>query len=107
LKGDGACTLYREVTPPQARTRRRGEGSATFGGDPELFDVLRGVRLRIARERGVPPYVIFHDRTLQEMADRRPAMIDDLHDIYGVGARKAEDFGHAFLDAIRTFRKPD
>jgi hypothetical protein len=40
------------------------------------------------------------------MADRRPRTIADLHDIYGVGAKKAADFGDAFLDAIREFRKP-
>jgi ATP-dependent DNA helicase RecQ len=51
--------------------------------------------------------VIFHDQTLHEMADRRPSTIADLHDIYGVGARKAADFGDRFLDAIRTFRRPD
>ncbi len=107
LKGDGACTLYREVQPPKGKTRKRGEGAASFGADPELFDVLRAVRLRLARERGVPPYVIFHDTTLREMAERRPATLDDLHDIYGVGAKKAADFGDAFLDAIRTFRKPE
>jgi ATP-dependent DNA helicase RecQ len=61
--------------------------------------------LRLARERGVPPYVIFHDTTLQQMADRRPSTLDDLHEIYGVGAKKAADFGDAFLDAIRAFRK--
>src|SRR6185503_12305950 len=105
LKGEGGCTLYREVVPPKRRSRRRGEGAASFGGDPELFDVLRTVRLQIARARGVPPYVIFHDTTLREMADRRPSTIDDLYDIYGVGARKAADFGDAFLDAIRTFKK--
>ena len=89
--------------------RRKGRARLAhgIGVDPELFDVLRNVRLRLARERGVPPYVIFHDRTLQEMADRRPSTLDDLHDIYGVGARKAADFGDAFLDAIRTFRKPE
>jgi ATP-dependent DNA helicase RecQ len=54
----------------------------------------------------VPPYVIFHDTTLREMADRRPRTLGDLHEIYGVGAKKAADFGDAFLDAIRTFR-PD
>ena len=75
--------------------------------DPELFEVLREVRLRLARARGVPPYVIFHDTTLREMADRRPSTLDDLHEIYGVGARKAADFGDAFLDAIRTFRNED
>ncbi len=107
MKGGGACTLYREVVPPKLKGKARARTSQPLGLNPELFDVLRGVRLRLARERGVPPYVIFHDRTLQEMADRRPRTLDDLHDIYGVGARKAADFGDAFLDAIRTFRKPD
>jgi ATP-dependent DNA helicase RecQ len=107
LKGEGVCTLYRELQPPKGKWRRRGEGAVSFGGDPELFDALRAVRLRLARERGVPPYVIFHDTTLQQMADRRPSTLDDLHQIYGVGAKKAADFGDAFLDAIRTFRKAD
>jgi ATP-dependent DNA helicase RecQ len=108
MKGSGGgCTLYREVVPSKTKGRLRSRLAPSGTGDPALFDVLRGVRLRLARERGVPPYVIFHDRTLQEMADRRPRTLDDLHDIYGVGARKATDFGDAFLDAIRTFRKPD
>jgi ATP-dependent DNA helicase RecQ len=107
MKNNGTCTLYREVVPPKTKGKARSRTAQVLGLDPELFDVLRGVRLRLARERGVPPYVIFHDRTLQEMADRRPRTLDDLHGIYGVGARKAADFGDAFLDAIRTFRKPD
>jgi ATP-dependent DNA helicase RecQ len=107
MKGAGDCTLYREVVPPKAKGKLRARIAQPATGDPELFDVLRNVRLRLARDRGVPPYVIFHDRTLQEMADRRPRTLDDLHDIYGVGARKAADFGDAFLDAIRTFRKPE
>jgi ATP-dependent DNA helicase RecQ len=61
------------------------------------------VRLRLARERGVPPYVIFHDTTLRDMVQRRPGTLADLHDIYGVGVKKAADFGDAFLEAIRTF----
>ncbi len=107
MKGGGACTLYREIVPPKLKGKARARTAQPLGLDPELFNVLRGVRLRLARERGVPPYVIFHDRTLQEMADRRPRTLDDLHGIYGVGVRKAADFGDAFLDAIRTFRKPD
>ena len=106
LKGEGECVLYRELQPPKTRTRGRGRTDIGPNADPELFDVLREVRLRLARERGVPPYVIFHDTTLRDMADRRPATLDDLHEIYGVGARKAADFGDAFLDAIRTFRRP-
>jgi len=109
LKGKGECTLYREVAPPKSRGRGRVKDRAVrpLGANAEeLFDVLRDVRLRLARERGVPPYVIFHDRSLQEMADRRPKTIDDLHEIYGVGVKKAADFGDAFLDAIREFRRP-
>ena len=106
LKGGGVCVLYRERQPAKSRVRLRDQGGATSRLDPELFDLLRGVRLALARKRGVPPYVIFHDTTLREMADRRPSTIDDLHQIYGVGAKKAADFGDAFLDAIRAFRTP-
>jgi ATP-dependent DNA helicase RecQ len=112
LRGQSACTLYREVHPPAGQKRR---GSATVpGGQPipadvdrGLFDRLRDLRLRLARERGVPPYVIFHDTTLREMVQRQPKTIDDLQEVYGVGAKKAADFGDAFLDAIRTFRRAD
>jgi ATP-dependent DNA helicase RecQ len=102
LRGEVDCLLYREVQPPKKSVRRRrDEGAAVVDGD--LFDALRQVRLRLARERGVPPYVIFHDTTLRDMVQRRPATREDLHGIYGVGAKKAADFGEAFLEAIRTF----
>ena len=115
LRGQIACTLYREARPPASQKRRRGaalnEGtggtSASSDVDRDLFGVLRDLRLRLARERGVPPYVIFHDTTLRDMVQRRPKTMDDLHGIYGVGAKKAADFGDAFLDAIRTFRRPE
>jgi ATP-dependent DNA helicase RecQ len=81
--------------------------SFTVTADSDLFDVLREVRLRLARERGVPPYVIFHDTTLRDMVERQPKTVDDLRNVYGVGAKKAADFGDAFLDAIRTFRRPE
>ena len=92
---------------PRKRGRSTVRDSATHGVDAELFDVLRDVRLRLARERGVPPYVIFHDTTLRDMVARRSKTIEELHEVYGVGARKAADFGELFLDAIRTFRWPD
>jgi ATP-dependent DNA helicase RecQ len=109
LRGAGACQLYREVKPPSSRKRSRsgGKDSFTVAVDADLFDVLREVRTRLARERGVPPYVIFHDTTLRDMVARRPKTVADLHEIYGVGAKKAADFGDAFLDAIRTFGKPE
>jgi len=106
LKGAGTCELFREQVPVKGRSRPRGTGATTFDGDPALFDRLREVRTRIARERGVPPYVIFHDTTLRQLAERRPQTLDDLHDIYGVGVKKAADFGDDFLDAIRLYGKP-
>jgi len=109
LRGEGDCTLYREVTPPSSRKKSRSSVRDSFAEpiDSELFDALREVRLRLARERGVPPYVIFHDTTLRDMVGRKPKTIDDLRDVYGVGDRKAALFGDAFLDAIRTFGRPD
>jgi ATP-dependent DNA helicase RecQ len=109
LRGGGVYQLYREVKPPSSRKRSRSGVRDTFTAaiDSDLFDVLREVRLRLARERGVPPYVIFHDTTLRDMVTRRPRTVDDLHEVYGVGARKAADFGDVFLDAIRTFDKPE
>ena len=108
LRGEGACVLYREVKPPSSRKRSRSSIRETFTSaiDSDLFDVLREVRLRLARERAVPPYVIFHDTTLREMAERRPKTVDDLRQVYGVGTKKAADFGDIFLDAIRTFHRP-
>ena len=109
LRGEATCELFREVQPARSKTRRRGTaGAAPVGSvDQDLFGHLRDLRLRLARERGVPPYVIFHDTTLRDMAERRPKTIDDLHEVYGVGAKKAADFGDLFLDAIRTFQRPE
>jgi ATP-dependent DNA helicase RecQ len=106
LRGRGSCVLYRGVGPVR-RKRSRSALKDTFAAaaDADLFDALRDVRLRLARERGVPPYVIFHDTTLREMAVRRPTTIAGLHAVHGVGAKKAADFGEAFLEAIRTFAK--
>ena len=68
--------------------------------DRDLFERLRALRLDIARSRGVPPYVIFHDTTLREMARLKPQSVSDLLGVRGVGARKAEDLGEAFVAVI-------
>ena len=54
----------------------------------------------------MPPYVIFHDTTLRELARLKPATIDALRHVYGVGARKADDLGEAILGVIREDRAP-
>jgi ATP-dependent DNA helicase RecQ len=103
MRGQAECALYREIQPPRKSARRRERPEAGAVVESDLFDALRQVRLRLARERGVPPYVIFHDTTLRDMVERRPKTLDQLHEVYGVGTKKAGDFGDAFLDAIRTF----
>ena len=97
-------SLARQRVPKkgEARARSRAEAESWEGVDRALFERLRGVRLDIARSRGVPPYVIFHDATLREMARLRPASIASFMTVKGVGARKAEDLGGIFLEAIRA-----
>ena len=91
----------RRPTKDRAPKRSRIEAESWQDVDRDLFERLRAVRLSIARSRGVPPYVIFHDTTLRELARLRPKTMDALHGIRGVGARKAEDLGETFLAAIR------
>ena len=96
-------TLARQRVPVKGaeKARSRADADSWEGVDRTLFERLRGVRLEIARARGVPPYVIFHDATLRDMARLRPASMAALLGVKGVGSRKAEDLGPAFLDAIR------
>jgi ATP-dependent DNA helicase RecQ len=107
LGGDAKAILKGEqrveiVVPPKSerQRRRRGEGGAANPvGDP-LFEALRELRRQLAAEAGLPPYVIFHDSTLREMAAVRPASLAELGAIGGVGARKLEAYGDAFLRVI-------
>ncbi|HMN15951.1 MAG TPA: HRDC domain-containing protein, partial [Bellilinea sp.] len=62
-----------------------------------LFQALRSHRLALAKEQGVPPYVIFHDTTLVEMARAKPRSLDDLARLSGVGRAKLERYGEVFL----------
>ena len=106
LKDETSCPdlrLARQRTPRKdaPRARSRVDTESWEGVDRTLFERLRAVRLETARERAVPPYVIFHDATLREMARLRPASLDAFRAVKGVGARKADDLGERFLSAIR------
>ncbi len=90
------------VLPPKRERRRRaGKGSAANPvGDP-LFEALRARRRELAQEAQVPPYVIFHDSVLRDMAAARPDSLAALGRISGIGSRKLEAYGDAFLQVIR------
>ncbi len=71
--------------------------------DPRLFELLRQLRKSIADEQNVPPYVVFPDKTLIEMASRYPQSNDSLLAIHGIGQQKAKTYGKAFLAAISEY----
>jgi ATP-dependent DNA helicase RecQ len=98
-----ALSLARQRKPVKGKPQKRSgvEAASWEGVDRVLFDALRALRLRIARDRGVPPYVVFHDTTLRELARHKPRTVEALAHIYGVGARKVEDLGETILAAIR------
>lgn len=70
--------------------------------DP-LFEELRKIRKELADQGGVPPFVIFSDKSLQDMCARRPKTAEEFLEVNGVGANKLEKYGEAFLSAIRNF----
>ncbi|MFM7269234.1 MAG: HRDC domain-containing protein, partial [Cyanobium sp.] len=71
------------------------------GADAELMAALRSWRLQQARQQGVPPYVVFHDRTLLEIAARRPDDLETLGAVSGVGQAKLARYGAALLKLLR------
>ena len=105
LKGQGLVELYRQPRPApgQRRRRDRADPAAWEGVDRGLFAALRECRMEIARARGVPPYVGFHDNTLRDLARRRPTSPQELLQVYGIGARKADDFGPIVLRVIQEY----
>ena len=104
LAGDARAIMRGEqkveiALVPQGR-KRRERGVANPVDDP-LFEALRAKRRELAEQAGVPPYVIFHDATLREMAAARPATLAAISHITGVGSRKLDAYGAAFLAVVQ------
>jgi ATP-dependent DNA helicase RecQ len=108
----GADVLFRgrtvelaRYTPPVsvAKQRKRGADLEAAGADPDLFERLRALRKRLADDRRVPPYVVFPDSVLRDMAARLPRSHAQLRRISGVGEKKLADFGDVFLAEIGAF----
>ncbi len=89
---------------PQSKVKKtRFDDESWEGVDRELFEILRTLRKEIAESRGVPPYVIFSDATLRDMARVRPSGDEGLMGVRGVGRKKLEDLGSLFLRAIAEY----
>lgn len=73
--------------------------------DETLFELLRKLRLRLAKEEGMPPYIVFSDKTLVDMVNKCPKTIDEFLDVSGVGQAKAEKYGDEFIGAIVEYSR--
>jgi ATP-dependent DNA helicase RecQ len=73
------------------------------GGDPELMKLLKDLRKKIGKQKNLPPFVIFQDPSLEDMATQYPITMDEMQNIVGVGKGKAMKFGRQFLDLIKTY----
>jgi ATP-dependent DNA helicase RecQ len=98
LRGDDRVTL-RKDTMRTAKARPMAKALVS-DEDAPLLSALKAKRRALAEAQRVPAYVVFTDRTLIEMAERRPATLDEMAGISGVGAKKLETYGRAFLDVI-------
>jgi ATP-dependent DNA helicase RecQ len=105
---DRPTLMLRAPSAPRAervKVSRKQTGEAIPEADRELFQALREKRMEIARAQNVPPYVIFHDRTLIELAAARPASRAAMSSVPGVGETKLDRYGPAFLSVIARHSK--
>lgn len=98
LRGEASITLRRDTV--QSAGAKPAVRSLVSDEDAPLLSALKAKRRALAEAAGVPAYIVFADRTLIEMAERRPRSLDDMARITGVGAKKLESFGAAFLEVI-------
>lgn len=102
LRGEAKVEVVMAPEPERGRRKRGDTAPALAGADGALFEALRAKRRELAEGAGVPPYVIFHDSVLREMAVRRPPNRATLAMLTGVGERKLDAYGEAFLKVIRA-----
>ena len=104
VAGQESFDYRRDAMRPAPSARRRGQGTEPvaelIGAETVLFARLKELRLHLAKERGVPAYVVFSDKTLADMARRCPKNVAEFGEVNGVGAAKLKKFATPFLEAI-------
>jgi ATP-dependent DNA helicase RecQ len=101
LRGTRNVHIHVPSSSAGSRSPRLDTTKELNDADNGLFETLRAVRKRIARENAVPPYIIFHDATLKRIAQCRPSNAQEFISVPGVGQSKLEQYGAEFLEAIR------
>lgn len=108
LTGDQQVLLREDARPVRSARRRRDSQLVTGASlgieayEQPLWDALRSLRTRLAKQQGVPPYVVFHDATLLAMLRAMPSTEDELADVSGVGEAKLKRYGRDFLAVINA-----
>ena len=98
----------RDVLLGKRRVLRKGAvATKQITQNDPLFEELRKIRKKLADDAGVPPFVIFSDKTLQDMCSRKPQTEDEFLEVNGVGTSKLEKYGEAFLRAIHDFKEAE
>jgi len=101
IRGDETPRLLK----PAERPRQAAAADSWEGVDRGLFDTLRVVRRAIAKEKGVPAYIVFGDAALRDMARRRPSSVEGFLAVSGVGQAKAQQYGERFVATIREYAR--
>ncbi len=101
LRGEVELPLRRDLLLAKKVRQTRAKPDPVAAEDHDLWEALRECRKRLADENNVPPYVIFHDATLNQLATEKPGTSDDFLRISGVGQKKLERYGTQFMDVIR------
>ena len=100
LKGEAVIQLRKDSINAAAVERRPAVKSLVSDEDAPLLSALKAKRRALAEQQKAPAYIVFNDKTLIEMAERRPATLDEMASVSGVGAKKLESYGQAFLSVI-------
>jgi ATP-dependent DNA helicase RecQ len=105
LKSESEVWLRRDAEVVKQKVSKAGRGTNakevyTAVSEDPLWYILKAKRTELAREQGVPPYLIFHDSTLLEILNRRPTNLDEMSQISGVGQAKLDRYGDAFLQVL-------
>jgi ATP-dependent DNA helicase RecQ len=104
LRGEAVVRLRKDPVPVRHRKKKHRNVDVTDIPASGLWEHLRALRMVIAQDIGVPAYVIFHDKTLKEMAIERPTTREALLGITGVGEKKADRYGDQFIETIRNWK---
>ena len=101
LRGERTVSVGESVKPAKVKKNAKAEKPFASEGNEELFQALRALRKKLADLAGMPPYIVFNDASLREMAQRRPRTLPEFSTIAGVGESKLARYGDQFVELIR------